>query len=150
MKRNVYVHGRTKETFKKFKLHPSKDKRGYLVVNLYDGYGRKQRKVHNIVANAFLENPLKLRCVCHKDNNKENCNVNNLYWGTDKENNEQARADGLFHNEIKVGQFDLNGKLLFEYRSISEAVRKTNIKNIQKCVCGERKTAGGYKWRKLD
>lgn len=33
-------------------------------------------------------------CVCHKDNNKLNNSVDNLYWGTQKENLEQMIKDG--------------------------------------------------------
>lgn len=36
------------------------------------------------------------------------------------------------------------------YESLSDAVRKTNIKNIAKCCLGERKTAGGYHWKYID
>lgn len=150
IKREIYCHGKIIETHKPYKLNPSKDKRGYFVVNLYNGNGRKCKKLHNLVATTFLENPLKKKCVCHKDNNKENCNVENLYWGTDKENNHQARNDGLFNNEVSVVQIDLDGNVINKYISISDATRKTGIKNISSCVCGKRKTAGGYTWERLD
>ena len=149
IKRSIFCHGKIIETHKPYKLNPSKDKRGYFVVNLYNGKGYKSKKLHNLVATAFLDNPENKKCACHKDNNKENCNVENLYWGTDRENILQARKDGLFNNEIKVAQFDLNGNYINEYVSISAATRKTGIKNIWGCVHGERKTAGGYRWEGL-
>ena len=149
IKRNVYCHGKIIETLKPYKLKPSYDKKGYLVVNLYKGDGKrpKSKKVHNIVATAFLENPNGLKCACHKDNVKEHCNVENLYWGTDRENNHQARQDGLFHNEVKVTQLDLDGNVIKQYASISEATRQTKINNIWACVRGKRKEAGGYRWQ---
>ncbi len=150
IKRSIFCHGKIIETHKPYKLNPSKDRHGYLVVNLYTGNGRRCRKVHNLVAKTFLDNPENKKCVCHKDNNKANCNVDNLYWGTDKENQEQARKDGLFHNEVKVIQLTTDGVFVDEYNSISEAIRKTIIKNIWKCLAGERKTAGGYIWRRSD
>ena len=149
IKRNIYCHGKIIETHKPYKLKPSKDKSGYLVVNLYDGSGRKSKKLHNLVARNFIENPNGYKCVCHKDNVKENCNVDNLYWGSDMQNNHQARKDGLFGNEAKVEQIDENGKCICVYDSISEAQRKTGIYNISDCVLGKRKKAGGYKWQKL-
>jgi HNH endonuclease/NUMOD4 motif len=36
--------------------------------------------IHNIVAEAFLPNPLKYTCVKHKDGNYSNNNVSNLEW----------------------------------------------------------------------
>lgn len=150
IKRNIYSHGKIIETHKPYKLKPSKDKYGYFVVNLYDGKGHKSKKVHNLVANNFIENPNNYKCVCHKDNIKENCDVNNLYWGTDMQNNHQAREDGLFHNEVIVEQIDLDGNVVCRYHSISEAQRQTGINNISICTLGKRKTAGGYKWRRLD
>lgn len=149
IKRSIFSHGKVTETYKPYKLKPSKDKRGYFVVNLYNGKGYKSKKLHNLVAATFLDNPANKRCACHKDNNKENCCVENLYWGTDKENIQQAREDGLFGNEVKVLQFDLNGNFVNGYISIADATRKTGIKNIWKCIHGERKTAGGYKWEGL-
>lgn len=150
IKRSLYCHGKMIETNKPYKLTPSKDKQGYLVVNLYDGSNRKSKKVHNLVASTFIENPENKKCACHKDNNKENCSVENLYWGTDKENNHQARKDGLFKNEVAVSQFDLKGNLINIFPSMAQAARETGIKNIWKCIHGERKTAGGYKWQELD
>lgn len=148
IKRSLFSHGKILETNKPYKLKPSKDKYGYLVVNLYNGNGCKSKKVHNLVASTFIENPYNKKCACHKDNNKENCNADNLYWGTDEENNLQARKDGLFKNETKVCQYDLNDNFINEYKSIAEAIRKSGAKNIWKCIHGERKTAGGYKWKK--
>lgn len=150
IKRNLFCHEKIIETHKPYKLKPSKDKRGYFVVNLYDGKDHKTKKLHNLVATAFLDNPENKKCACHRDNNKENCDVNNLYWGTDRENNHQAREDGLFNNEVGVIQLTLDDNFLNKYVSISEAMRRTGIKNICKCIHGERKTAGGYKWRRLD
>lgn len=43
----------------------------------------------------------------------------------------------------------VNGKEIKVYKSLSEAAKETsiNIANISKCCLGQRKTAGGYKWR---
>lgn len=144
------IHGTLKRVGKPKVLKPSKDKRGYLVVNLYDGNGKpKSAKVHRLVANAFLENKENKRCVCHIDNNPANNNVRNLYWGTDKENQDQAWNDGLHKTEKPVKQFSLSGEFIAEYKSQADASRKSNIpqQNINKCVCGHRKSAGGYIWR---
>lgn len=62
------------------------DKDGYLEVGLYKGGKRYFRRVHRIVANQFVENPLNLPQVNHKDGNVKNNSVNNLEWVTSAEN----------------------------------------------------------------
>ena len=77
-------------------------------INKYNGYvycgitypdGNKQRRVHILVAEAFLPNPNNLPVVMHKDNNKANCVLENLEWGTISENTKNAYRDGLQEND---------------------------------------------------
>lgn len=46
-------------------------------------------------------------------------------------------------------QYDLQGNFIAEYPSVCEAARKLTIHkgNISECCIGQRKTAGGYKWK---
>ena len=48
-----------------------------------------------------------------------------------------------------VIQMNKNGNVLNEFASITEASNETNtsIANISMCCKGNRKTAGGYKWK---
>lgn len=151
--RHTNIHGVIVRLNKTILLKPSPDSKGYLNVNLFDDQGKyKTVKVHRLVAGAFLDNPLHKRCVCHKDNNPQNNHVDNLYWGTDKENQAQAWEDGLHKNRIPVKQIDKTGMTVAIFKSLSEAAREKNIsqQNIQKCIYGKRKSAGGYIWQKLD
>jgi hypothetical protein len=66
--------------------------RGYLRVSL--GYGFSKR-VHRLVAEAFVPNPNNLPEVNHKDGNKANNNAMNLEWCTRKDNMAHAFASGL-------------------------------------------------------
>ena len=149
IKRNVFCHGEIVETHKPHKLKPSIDSRGYFVVNLYNGKNRKSKKVHNIVAEAFIANPQKKKCACHVDNNKRNNSVDNLYWGTDSENLKQAWRDGLYKTEMPVAQIDASGNIVEVFKSQAEAARKLGVsqQNISSCVRGLRKAVGGYAWR---
>ena len=73
-------------------LRPEVTKKGYLRVDLYDANGRrKHKKVHRLVANAFIPNPDGKPQVNHKDGNKKNNSVTNLEWVTDKENKDHRK-----------------------------------------------------------
>lgn len=59
---------------------------GYHRVNLSFGKVAKKFRVHRLVAQAFIENPLNKPFVNHKDGNKLNNCVENLEWCTSSEN----------------------------------------------------------------
>lgn len=73
------------------------DNRGYLRVSLGKDGIRATFKVHRIVAQHFIENPLNLAEVNHKDGDKFNNRVYNLEWATRKENMVHARDSGLLY-----------------------------------------------------
>lgn len=68
-------------------LKLSTDKDGYKVVSLKKNLFTKMLKVHRIVAEAFIPNPLNKETVNHIDNNKSNNSLSNLEWNTYRENN---------------------------------------------------------------
>lgn len=149
--RFVKAHGKIVKVNKPIILKQAKNKTGYLVVNLYNSEGKsKVCRVNRLVAQAFIPNPQKKRCVCHKDNNPLNNCVSNLYWGTDQENTIQAFNDGLCSSERPVCQL-LNGNVVATYKSQQEASRQTGIsqRNISSCVLGRRKSAGGFQWERI-
>lgn len=71
------------------------DKQGYLLVHLCKAGIRKCKKVHRLVADAFIENKDNKPYVNHKDGIKQNNSVNNLEWVTPSENNIHAYRTGL-------------------------------------------------------
>ena len=70
------------------------DRYGYELVTLWVG-GPITRKVHRLVAIAYLENPLNLPTVNHIDGNKLNNHVTNLEWLSMMDNHRHGFATGL-------------------------------------------------------
>lgn len=129
-------------------LVPSKDKNGYLHVGLLKNSIRKTKRVHRLVAEAFIDNPDKLPEINHKDENKQNNQVSNLEWCTRKYNvNYGSRTE---KTQKAVMQFNKAGVLVATYKGLNEIKRALKIKNVSNIsnVCkGKRKSAYGYVWK---
>jgi hypothetical protein len=95
-----YKDGRV-ANFKQTILKPSKDKKGYLRVYLSVNSKKHAKKIHRLVALTFLENPLNKETVNHKDLDKENNNIKNLEWMTNKENMQHAFKNGVYKERDK-------------------------------------------------
>ena len=87
----ISTWGRVKNTENRI-MKPEVHDKGYLRVDLYDKDGnRKHAKVHRLVAQAFIPNPLNKPQVNHIDGNNQNNSVSNLEWCTNEENARAAR-----------------------------------------------------------
>lgn len=111
---------------------------GYCYVNFKSNSKKKQiqRRVHILVAIAYIPNVNKYPVVMHLDNNKINNCVNNLKWGTTRENTLQAFRDGLARNDVSfedsqsiaVVELSYDKKEVVKiYGSISEASKSTGL-----------------------
>ncbi len=125
---------------------------GYMIV--YFGCG-DSRRIHRLVAQAFIPNPDGLPCVNHKDGNKSNNRTNNLEWCSHQQNSLHAFATGLSSNSTlmrAVAQYTRSGQLVKQFNAVRTAAQETGINygNIGSCVSGARHTAGGYVWRYID
>lgn len=112
--------------------------KGYLRVNLYNHNIAKVYRINRLVAEAFIPNPNNLPQVNHKDENKQNNNVENLEWCTPKYNNNYGTHNArVKENLIKkhahaVIMYDDSFEIIKEFCSVSEAARflgkaKSNI-----------------------
>lgn len=110
---------------------------GYLYIGFKSVDGKMiQRRVHRLVAEAYLPNPNNWPVVCHIDNDKANPDLSNLKWGTVSSNTKEAFDDGLVKNDkgwddsqsVPVCCFDSKTKKLLRcYGSVSEASRDTGV-----------------------
>ena len=71
------------------------DKDGYTQVRLWKNGKGHTKKIHRLVAEAFIPNPNRLPCVNHKDGCKHNNSLENLEWCDHSQNMVHAYAYGL-------------------------------------------------------
>ena len=94
----INTQGTVRNSKTKKEIKPRKEKDGYLIINLWSTFKGKTLKVHRLVAECFLENPLNKPHVNHKDSVRDNNNLGNLEWCTEQEN--------ILHG-IQKGNIDL-------------------------------------------
>jgi hypothetical protein len=139
------------------------DRYGYPQVSLCINQKRKAFKIHRLVANAFIQNPENKPNINHINFITNDNSIFNLEWCTQKENAIHSYKNGRLHPLKKwenifsydhpaskeVAQYDLEGKFINKYGSVSEANRitKIHIGNISSVCNGKKKMAGGYKWK---
>lgn len=139
-------------------MQQMKDKYGYLIISLCKDGKTKNYKIHRLVALHFIpnENLFKTQ-INHKDENKENNNVDNLEWCTPEYNNnygthnERVAKSHINHQNMskQVNQYDLAGNFIKTFPSTHEIQRELgfNRGNISQCCNGKLKTANGFIWK---
>ena len=133
------------------KILSQSTQQGYKHVTLMIEGKQKRMRVHRLVAETFINNPMNKPYVNHKDGNRINNNVINLEWVTPSENTQHAVNIGLFKSGVAkpVNQYSLDGKLMLTFESASEAARQTGCdqSKITMCCKRQRETANDYQWR---
>lgn len=121
---------------KKF-LKQYKKESGYYVVNLYKNKERKTKRVHALVAEAYIPNPDNLETVDHIDGNKEHNYIRNLQWMTRGDNVRKSCCKKV--RCIETGQ---------TFNSIKEAaeIMRLDPSHIGKVCNGKLNKTGGYHW----
>lgn len=98
-------------------LRPGPDHNGYLKCVLCKKGKTKTIYIHRLVAQAFIPNPMYLKQVNHKDEDKSNNNVDNLEWCTARYNvNYGCAQDKRVKTNIINGRFKFTGQESVEYR----------------------------------
>lgn len=76
-------------------------KKSYYRVTLRNKGGKKHRKIHRLVALAYIVRPAGKDTVNHEDGNTLNNRVENLTWTTNVENIKHAWRTGLMRNSVR-------------------------------------------------
>lgn len=113
----------------------------YKAVSLYKAGKTYRRRVHRLVAEAFIPNPEDLPMVLHSDDNGSNNKVSNLRWGTRAQNTNDAIRNGRHPHANKT-----HCKRGHEYTE--DNTKKTmDGRACRKCIrlvdCRRKKEAGG-------
>lgn len=106
------------------------------------------KKIHILVARAFIKNPLKLPQVDHKDGNRLNNKVSNLRWFTQVDNSLSYHRN--FRVYIPIIQYDEHGNILRKWKNTNEIIENNTEyknRNINENLRGKTKSAYGYVWK---
>lgn len=111
-------------------MRPKKDKDGYLYIGLRNKSGRYFRRIHQLVAKAYINNPNNESIVNHIDGNIENNHFTNLEWCTAAYNTRYSYIHlgrkGNHTTDIKC-KLKVDNKIVGEFRNIKEAAEYANI-----------------------
>ena len=147
-------------------LKPQNNRTGYPEVQLWKNNRGTHKPLHRLFAEAYVPNPDNLPCVNHKDEDITNYNPDNLEWCTRSYNQNYGTANdrrGPKISEALKGRerprnsgrpskpviaIDGWGNETL-YPSGREAARQLGIRQsgVTYVLSGERKTAGGYRFR---
>jgi hypothetical protein len=154
--------------FKKGRIIKLSDSAGYEGANICVDSKIYKFKIHNLVAEAFLQRIEGKNWINHKDFNRKNNCVENLEWCTPKENVSHTILNGRWkpschkntksmlgkfgaeHNRSKaVIQYDLQKNEIARFGGTREAGRSVNLQpeSIARCCRGERNCYKNYIWK---
>lgn len=154
----IYViNGIHNKYYRDIILKPFAQKNGYLNVCLWKDGKKKNRLIHQLVAQSFIPNPNNLPQVNHKNEIKDDNRVENLEYCDAKYNNNygtrnkriaEKKTNGKLAKPVVQINKDTN-EVIAEFPSINEVQRQLGINNshISQCCNGKRNTAGSYKWK---
>lgn len=126
-------------------LTPVRGQDGYQRVSFSGGGKIKAKRIHRLIAEYFIPNPNNLPLVRHLNDNKDDNRIENLAWGTSKQNSEDRFKNGNWPKgkvtasvAKEVYQSKLSEKELCEKFNL----KRDDIRNIKNRVYYKRYTDG--------
>ena len=133
---------------------------GYYQVHLFNGKKKIRKKVHQLVALAFIPNLENKPHINHKNSIRNDNRVENLEWCTPKENMAHKFQQGYVPrgvsrpysknpNSKAVVQLTMNNEYVAEFNCIKSAAESGNFSNacIGLACKGKIQWSGCYKWK---
>lgn len=145
-------------------MSPFKNREGYYIVSCASflrDMGLHDLYIHREVAKAFLVKPPGKDLVCHKDDDRSNNTVQNLYWGSHKDNQLDAERNNRPNYTMRkpCKSTCLKTGAVRYYRSVTdveaEGLNRSNVKSVCKTYekmketgqkVNGRKSEAGRKW----
>lgn len=146
----ISTNGRVWSKIKKKYLKGCSNRYGYLRVCLIKNKKQVEKKIHRLVAEAFIPNPENLPEVNHKDENKENNRIENLEWCNRAYNVNYGTRNAKISKQVY--QYTIDGKFVKIWPSTKECGRNGFKQgNVAACCrkCynrGRNDIYKGYKW----
>lgn len=128
-------------------LKPFPDKNGYQIVSLFYRGKRVDKKIHRLVASAFISNNSDLDEVNHDDGDKSYNFVENLEWNTHDQNMQHAFRNGFCI--MKTVRIVETGEVFKNQRSLAKAING-NEGAISECLSGKRNRHRGFTFEYVD
>lgn len=117
---------------------------GYNIVVLYDkNHKHYTKKVHRLVAEAFISNPENYPVVNHINQIRTDNRVDNLEWCSYRHN-----AEWSYMKKTTIYQYDLSGNLIKIWHSFVRAAEYINGNRISiiACAAGKQKQYKNFIW----
>lgn len=137
----------------KDRICQQENRKNYLRVCLSKQGVCKWKTVHRLVAETFIPNPDNKPQVNHIDGNKQNNNIQNLEWVTNKENCRHAILNDIYHKRKnkKIVQLTLEGEKIKTWDLLVDIQETLGIDKrlVWRCCRGQKgiKQAKGYIWK---
>lgn len=113
-----YKRGGTKVSDRPRLLNPSRHPHGYPTLTLSHNNIPDKRLIHRLVAKLFIgDSPTDKPFVCHKDDNPENNHIDNLYWGSQKDNKRDQERNGNTAKGERCGRSKLSKEDVLDIRN---------------------------------
>ena len=101
---------------------------GYVVVGLTKNGVTKVEYLHKLLAQAFLPNPKKKKCINHKNGIKDDNSLENIEWCTYSENAKHALKNGLRKITPMPGEKNHQAKLT--EKKVKELLQSKGIAKV--------------------